>query len=208
MVANHSQKKQARALMEESGNRLNLTEAMAKAEDIRSSGQGGKRILILDSNRSTLERIGEEIRTGRDILVFGATGSGKTSVLWRLIHWAKLKTLLITGSAIEAVYAQGLLEDLNLEARFAEQALPETIPADLELVCFDDLRQDISWPVLEDFRGSRIVTIHGQDPKDALLRLQNGYGSLGLTNPLLIETKMVRTPDGRGYGLDVAIRNF
>lgn len=99
MVANHAQKKLARELMERSPG-LSLTDAKLIVAAIEAAGQGSSRLSPTD--RAIVRQAAKAVASGRDLVIFGNTATGKTGALRSVLSQSTLRSMLLTESRWEA----------------------------------------------------------------------------------------------------------
>jgi len=139
----------------------------------------------------------EGLQQGRDIVVFGVTGTGKSTLADSIIELSKLRSLLL----VEGVqrYARRASNAVVLDAEVAAaNGSTELLRIGSDLIALDELRagsREIE--MLLELAPSRLIVVHAATPKIALSRIANSLPSTTLRKPLLIEAAIERREPAR-----------
>ncbi len=183
MVANHSLKQDARKLMELSPG-LSLTDAKLIARATRSAAVASKN--YSDRDRQVVSMAAQLMATGRDLVVFGNTASGKTTAFRSILNASALRSILLADSSEE--YALAMERTAVVERAFWYRYPRQLGSLAPEIIACDELRGADS--ELVDALQSvavRALVVHAPSPGAALDRLRFDAPGLSLKDPIFVE---------------------
>lgn len=141
---------------------------------------------VAAANRAAIKAAADALALGRDLVVFGTSGSGKSTAVRTVLKEAVFEDqLVLDNNNPGAVGEEGytvLREKDQIEGWIRSDDKPDLVALD-ELRDADSLRDE---RLLEAY--AKIVVVHARTPEDAIARIQwMSDGELKLRNPVLIE---------------------
>lgn len=186
MVANHAHKKLARLIVEDSRGTVSYTEAMARSKRLHSVGENERAKRRLFTDMLIVERAGAILRSGRDLIVFGMTSTGKSSAAYSAIESSGLASLILEGDYRAAAFVRAVVDDSVTVRSF--DAEPKSAERDIELVMADEILHER--PLLEQQLKNahrRVLVVHARNRDDALWRIDHLFPGLVLNSPAFLE---------------------
>lgn len=195
MVANHSLKQEARKLMELSPG-LSLTDAKLIVGATRFASEALRG--YSDRDRQVISMAARLVDSGRDLVVFGNTASGKTTALRSILSASSLRSVLLAENAFEA--SLELEGAVVLNAQLWYQHAGELNRLGVELLSCDELYRTSDSSLVAALQSApvRALVIHAPSPGAALDRLRLTAPELSLKNPIFVEAVYSESiPTGR-----------
>lgn len=184
MVANHAHKKLARQLMEQSPG-LSLTDAKLIVAATESAVQGSANLSLTD--QAVAQQAASIVASGRDLIIFGSSGTGKTGALRAVLGASPLRSVFLAESQRES--EQEITGTVVLDgSSYSEQTALGVLSMGAELIGVDDF----------GYRGRhlgavlagaplRIIAIHAPSPGAALEKISRVAPDLELRDPFFVE---------------------
>lgn len=186
MVANHALKKLARELIANSEHPLSYTDAMAhvtKINDLHSIST----LRLTAESKGAIARAAQSLVAGSDLVIFGKSGTGKSTAAYSVLEEAQLRSLILTSHYLEAAYLRSYL---NVPVLVQPQHLFAGIAPKLgvEVVVVDELRRSFADQGAQlSAAERRVIVVHGNDPDSARERIDRMLPELELRSPVFVE---------------------